>query len=119
MKCRVLSQIFILIGLILIAGCSHPPAGSSPATVLPPPVSTPRVTVPAARTPLTTADLIPFVDQAVAYARANGREKAIAVFNDPKGPFVKGNLYIFAEDYDGTALAEPLQHHSSGRTSGT
>src|SRR4030042_2206120 len=38
------------------------------------------------------------VDKAVAYFKANGKDKAIAAFNDPKGEFVKGDLYLFMMD---------------------
>jgi signal transduction histidine kinase len=45
------------------------------------------------------------VDKADAYMKANGKDKAIAEFNNPKGQFVKGDLYIIAQDYDGIMLA--------------
>lgn len=40
----------------------------------------------------------------VAYAKANGKEKAIAEGNSPTSQFKKGVLYIFAYDQKGTAL---------------
>jgi len=45
------------------------------------------------------------LDKAVAFYQANGPDKAFAAFNDPKGPFVKGDLYIFALDLNGKILA--------------
>jgi cytochrome c len=45
------------------------------------------------------------VDKAEAYMKANGKDKAIAEFNNPKGQFVKGDLYIIVQDYDGVMLA--------------
>jgi signal transduction histidine kinase len=63
---------------------------------------------------VTTGDLTKIVKGAVAFARENGKEKAIAAFNDPDGQFVKGDVYIFAEAYDGTALAEPFEHNIVG-----
>jgi signal transduction histidine kinase len=63
---------------------------------------------------VTPGDLTKMVRQAVAYARENGKEKAIAAFNDPKGQFVSGDVYIFAEAYDGTALAEPFHQELVG-----
>jgi cytochrome c len=45
------------------------------------------------------------VEKAVAYYKANGKEKAIAAFNDPKGSFVKGELFIFMQDLNGLMLA--------------
>lgn len=49
------------------------------------------------------------VGEAIDYARANGKDAAIAEFNDKNGTFVRGNLYIYAFDYNGTALALPYQ----------
>jgi signal transduction histidine kinase len=54
------------------------------------------------------------VKEAVAFARENGREKAIAAFNDPDGPFAKDHVYVFAEDYNGLALAEPFEQDLVG-----
>jgi hypothetical protein len=46
------------------------------------------------------ADLVSFVDNAVAYARANGKEKAINEFNNNKSAeFIKGERHIFANDF--------------------
>lgn len=45
------------------------------------------------------------VEKAVAYVKANGEEKAIKEFNNPKGEFVKGDLYVFALDPKGVLLA--------------
>jgi signal transduction histidine kinase len=63
----------------------------------------------------TTRDLVAFVDEAVVFAHENGKEKAIAVFNDPAGMFSRNGLYIFAEGLDGTALAEPFEHEIVGK----
>ncbi len=113
--------IAILVAAGLIAGCTQVPQ-SVPATPSQT-VSTvmPSPTLPAARglqvvsgNITTTKDLITFVKEAAAYARENGREKAIATFNDPNGPFVKDNLYVFAESFNGTALAEPFSHDIVG-----
>jgi hypothetical protein len=43
--------------------------------------------------------------KAVAYWQANGMEKAVAEYNNPKGPFVKGDLYVVALDFKGKVLA--------------
>jgi cytochrome c len=45
------------------------------------------------------------VKKAVAFMKANGKEKAIAEFNNPKGQFVSGDLYIFAIDPSGVTVA--------------
>lgn len=45
------------------------------------------------------------VKKAVAYLKANGKEKAFVEFNNPKGQFVDRDLYIFVYGMDGTNLA--------------
>ena len=110
----IISVILIFIGLF--AGCiqntpqeTAPPQGTTPSgTAIVTTPASPSITI------TTTSDMIPFVDQAVIYAMENGKEKAIAVFNDPEGIFSTGNLYVFAETYDGTALAEPFEHEIVG-----
>ena len=52
--------------------------------------------------------LVSFVDSAVAYAKANGKQKALAEFSNPNGSFVRGEFYIFAYDFNGTTLALPF-----------
>jgi len=46
-----------------------------------------------------------FAEKAAAYMKANGKDKAIAEFNNPNGEFVKGDLYIFVQDFNGMMLA--------------
>lgn len=53
----------------------------------------------------TNAQVVDFVEGAVEYVEANGKEKALAAFNDPEGGFREGELYIFAKDFDGEELA--------------
>ncbi|MDD4137041.1 MAG: cache domain-containing protein, partial [Methanoregula sp.] len=98
---------FILL-LVLLAGCSQAPTGTTaPGTTT---LTIPAVsTAPVVPSTMTAKDLIPVVGNAAAYARENGRERALAAFNDPDGIFVQDGLYIFAEGYDGTALAEPFE----------
>ena len=38
------------------------------------------------------------VKKAIAFVKTNGKEKALAEFSNPKGPFVKGELYIYVLD---------------------
>ena len=54
---------------------------------------------------LTRQQVVDFVNEAIRYAKANGRDKAVAEFNNPKGKFVRGELYIYAYDWNGVALA--------------
>jgi len=51
------------------------------------------------------ADAAKMVKDAVAFYKANGLEKTLDVLNDPKGQFVKGDLYAFAYGFDGTMMA--------------
>jgi cytochrome c len=40
------------------------------------------------------------------YARAGGKDKAVAEFNNPKGKSVKGDLYILANGLSGNCLVK-------------
>ncbi len=53
----------------------------------------------------TADDAVAMVKAGVAYLKKNGRDKALAEFMNPKGPFIKGELYIFAFDDKGNNLA--------------
>jgi signal transduction histidine kinase len=53
----------------------------------------------------TLDDAKAMAEKAAAYVKANGKDKAIAEFNNPKGQFVKGDLYIIAQGFDGVMLA--------------
>lgn len=45
------------------------------------------------------------VKKAAEFVKANGKEKAFVAFNDPKGQFVQGSLYLFVTDLNGKVLA--------------
>lgn len=45
------------------------------------------------------------VHKAYSYLQENGNEKAFAEFNNPAGGFIRGDLFIFAQDYQGNMLA--------------
>ena len=53
--------------------------------------------------------LTAFVDEATAYVKDNGKEKALLEFNNRSGSFVRGELYIFAYDFNGTNIAHPIR----------
>ncbi|MRV71208.1 histidine kinase [Duganella sp. FT92W] len=57
----------------------------------------------------TADEAVAMVKKAGAYLEKNGRDKAVAAFNDPKGEFIKGDLYVFmfgmTGDQQGVALA--------------
>jgi polar amino acid transport system substrate-binding protein len=50
-------------------------------------------------------ELVAFVNQAKDFVLEEGMDNALRVFNDPKGKFVRGELYIFAYDFNGIRLA--------------
>lgn len=55
----------------------------------------------------TPDEAVAMVKKAVAYYKEVGRDKAIAEYNNQKGKFVDGELYIFAYDMKGINLASP------------
>lgn len=110
-KRELLLILLMASGLVLAAGCSQP---AQPAENNKPMVTITTHFPMAPKGPITPADLTTRAKEAVAYARGNGKEKAIAAFNDPDGPFAKDNVYVFAEDYNGMALAEPFEHNIVG-----
>lgn len=66
------------------------------------------VTVPAlALAQATPDDAQAWVKKGIGFFKANGKAKALAAFSDPKGEFVKGDLYIYVLDLNGKMLAHP------------
>ena len=65
--------------------------------------------------PKVRAFLKSFVGEAIAYANTSGKDSAISEFNNVNGTFVRGNLYIYAFDYNGTTLALPYQPEMIGK----
>jgi polar amino acid transport system substrate-binding protein len=59
-------------------------------------------------------ELISFVNEAKDFVLEQGKDKALEVFNDPKGKFVRGELYIIAYDFNGTRLAHPYMPKKIG-----
>ena len=53
----------------------------------------------------TAKQAVAMVDKAVKYLQANGKDKAFAAFDDPKGQFVKGDLYVYVLDFKGVILS--------------
>lgn len=54
-------------------------------------------------------DLQAFVEKAATYAQENGKDKALAEFNNKSGQFVNGQLYIFANDFNNVCHAHPMK----------
>ena len=99
--------IMLLLGLSLIsAGCMQSGSG---VTVL-----TPETTTVSQAQYTSNETLVAFVESAIAYVKENGKEAALAEFNDPNGSFVRGELYIYAYDFNGTTLAHPVNPEKVG-----
>lgn len=60
-------------------------------------------------------DAVKMVKDAAAFYKANGMEKTIDALSDPKGQFVKGTLYVFAYDLNGTMMANPVKPEMAGQ----
>ncbi|MFP3868244.1 MAG: cache domain-containing protein [Desulfobacteraceae bacterium] len=53
----------------------------------------------------TPDDAKAWVEKAVAFYKAQGKDKALEAFKDPKGEFVKEDLYIYVLDANGKMVA--------------
>ena len=60
---------------------------------------------PAADKKGTAAEATAMGDKAIAHIKKSGREKAFADFNNPKGTFTDGDLYVVVYDLTGKVLA--------------
>jgi cytochrome c len=108
----------ILIILFLVStGCTQAPApAQTPAptsagtTIVP---TAPAVSA-AAPQNATKEEMVAFVQEAVAYAQQNGKDKALAEFSNRNGSFFRGVLYIYAYDYNGTTIAHPVNPEKIG-----
>ena len=47
------------------------------------------------------------VDKAIVFAKANGKDKALAEISTSKGVFDKGDIYVFVYDMTGVVVAHP------------
>jgi signal transduction histidine kinase len=54
------------------------------------------------------------VNEARDFVIEQGKDRAIEVFNDPNGEFVRGELYIIAYDFNGIRLAHPYRPEGIG-----
>jgi len=60
-------------------------------------------------------EVVAFVEKAVDYAKVNGKERALEEFMDKNGEFIKGELYIYAYDFNGTVLSHGGQPELAGQ----
>jgi cytochrome c len=57
-------------------------------------------------------DTVTLVDGAVAMFKDQGKEAALKAINDEKGPFMKGEIYVFAATMDNVLLGHPFDPSS-------
>jgi cytochrome c len=60
-------------------------------------------------------EAVAMVKKAIAYIKANGKEKAFSEFNNPNGPFVQRDLYIVVNDLKGKTLAHGVNPRLIGK----
>jgi len=63
----------------------------------------------------TKEEAVAMVQKAVAAIKADGREKAFAAIDDPKGPFRDRDLYVVVYDLQGKCLAHGANPKQIGR----
>jgi cytochrome c len=56
------------------------------------------------------------VEKAAKLLADEGKDKAFPVFDDPKGPFVDGDLYVFVLNLEGTTVAHGTNKALIGKT---
>ena len=55
------------------------------------------------------------VQKAIAFYKANGKDKAFAAISDKKGQFVNGDLYVFVYDMNGVCVAHGFNNKQIGK----
>ncbi len=63
----------------------------------------------------TAKDAQSLVDKAAAFYKANGKEKTLAEINNPKGQFIKGDVYVFIWGTDYVVKAHPANAKLVGK----
>jgi len=107
----------LMVLLLLSAGCTQAPApvqtqaGTGAETVI---EVVEQTVTPSAPPNATKEEMVAFVREAVAYAQQNGKDKALAEFSNRNGSFFRGDLYIYAYDYNGTTIAHPVNPEKIG-----
>ncbi len=101
----VLLVAIITVTAILAAGCLSPTPSPQNLSGVTPTVTEPLV----CRTATSAEEMVAFVQKAFEYAKIEGKEAALAEFNNKSGRFVDRDLYIFAYDVNATTLAHPFQ----------
>lgn len=60
-------------------------------------------------------EVISLVKKAVAFHKANGKDKLLGELNQPAGQFRKGEVYVFAYDFNGVVMAHPTNPKLVGK----
>lgn len=55
------------------------------------------------------------IEKSIAFYKANGKEKALAEISNPSGQFVKGELYVFIWNLNGTVIAHGTNQKLIGK----
>ncbi len=63
----------------------------------------------------TKEEVVAFVQKAVDYAKASGKDAALQAFMNKDSGFIKGELYIYAYDYNGTVISHGGQPSLVGK----
>ncbi len=72
------------------------------------------VTSASLKAPSNESELASFVELAASHARDVGKAEAIKDFMDLNGSWVRGDIYIFAHDFNGTSLCLPYMPNEVG-----
>lgn len=110
----VFFAVLALILLLTAAGCTQPTSPSGTADTPAAPTVSASGTAEPVPQGSAKEEMVAFVKEAVAYAQANGKEAALAEFSNPQGSFVRGDLYIYAYDYNGLTIAHPVNPEKIG-----
>lgn len=104
-------KLIALIASVVLAACLFPSIGAAAELASNQSAYAAPVANDSAR-----AELVSFLEEARNYTLNNGKDEALKAFSDPKGEFVRGDMYVFAYDFNGTLLAHPYLHNLIGRS---
>jgi len=99
MKSGFFLLVVLILMLLLASGCVQPEVRNTTGT---------------SPEPSTRDAMVAFVKEAVLYAHTHGRDAALAEFSKKNGSFFRGDLYIYAYDFNGTTIAHPVNPEKIG-----
>jgi signal transduction histidine kinase len=105
---KLVTLLFINIVLVILATSGFAAAGDSFQSLVEQSTDSATISSP--------DDLVSFVDSALAYVKDNGKGRSLQEFSNRSGPFVRGDSRIFALDFNGTVLADPLRPWAVGKS---